>query len=149
MFMPASVIIVGGAVEPELSKPFNENDVLHNDTRASLEHTLAVVEVPEADVRRDPAEICVNVVHKTLKTFRSSAETLYVEGASRKNLHCPSPREFRKAGRACEASTRAFRWLQKNKLRNTVNLDFVGSRRGIDDHEQCQSWCLARKVVAQ
>ena len=66
MVMPASVIIVGGAVEPELSKPFNENDVLHNDAHASLEHTLAVVEVPEADVRRDPAEICVNVVHKTL-----------------------------------------------------------------------------------
>ena len=66
MVMPASVIIVGGAVEPELSKPFNENDVLHNDAHASLEHTLAVVEVPEADVRRDPAEICVKVVHKTL-----------------------------------------------------------------------------------
>ena len=66
MVMPASVIIVGGAVEPELSKPFNENDVLHNDAHASLEHTLAVVEVPEADVRRDPAEICVNVVYKTL-----------------------------------------------------------------------------------
>ena len=68
MVMPASVIIVGGAVEPELSKPFNENDVLHNDAHASLEHTLAVVEVPEADVRRDPAEICVNVVHNTLST---------------------------------------------------------------------------------
>ena len=36
-----------------------------------------------------------------------------------------------------------FRWLQKNKLRNTVNLGCVGSRRGIADHERCRSWCLA------
>ena len=40
MVMPASVIIVGGAVEPELSKPFDENDVLHNKAHASLEIRL-------------------------------------------------------------------------------------------------------------
>ena len=93
MVMPASVIIVGGAVEPELSKPFNENDVLHNDAHASLEHTLAVVEVPEADVRRDPAEICVNVVHKTLKTFRSSAQKHFTSRVHREKIftvHLPA-----------------------------------------------------------
>ena len=52
-------------------------------------------------------------------------------------------REFRKAVEPVKLRHARFRWLQKNKLRNTVNLGCVGSRRGIADHERCRSWCLA------
>ena len=60
---------VGGAAEPVLCKGFEELDVrdefiLDDDTHAFLEHELAVVDGPEADVHLDVLEIHRDVLHE-------------------------------------------------------------------------------------